>query len=208
MSGSITRQPLKQAIQNEFQGESLSARQLASLNAQLGARPKPQRWRSFRATAAALVFAVGALTAVLTLRLADPAPTLNPPQRIAQDVASNHVASAFARSDVTADTIAVLQPAFSRLGFQLIEPPRSSLLHALEGGRFCSILAVPAAQLRYRSAEGELVTLYQAPYDQQVHGVLPEAAQGEAPLLLVSRGVAVRIWTERGLVVATASSSD
>lgn len=206
MSGSITRQPLKQAIQNEFQGESLSARQLASLKAQLGARPK--RWRSFRATAAALVFAVGALTAVLTLRLADPAPTLNPPQRIAQDVASNHVASAFARSDVTADTIAVLQPAFSRLGFQLIEPPRSSLLHALEGGRFCSILAVPAAQLRYRSAEGELVTLYQAPYDQQVHGVLPEAAQGEAPLLLVSRGVAVRIWTERGLVVATASSSD
>lgn len=81
-------------------------------------------------------------------------------------------------------------------------------IRTLQGGRYCSVQSVPAAQLRYRDGANQPITVYQAPYDAQRHGSLPSRDLGEASLRLHSRGVEVELWTERGLLMATAVSAE
>lgn len=82
---------------------------------------------------------------------------------------------------------------------------------SLQGGRYCSIQGAPAAQLRLRpdanlNAAGDdgddVQTLYQARYDPERLGPLPDRDRDETPVRLRARGLTVLLWVEGGVVFA------
>jgi len=92
-------------------------------------------------------------------------------------------------------------------------PIQSSLLPAqlsglnsiLLGGRYCSIKGETAAQLRYQSSANANLTqsastLFQVPFELDMHGEIPNIAEGKPELLQV-KGLDVSLWVERGLLM-------
>ncbi|MGF1645273.1 MAG: hypothetical protein ACFCUJ_16665 [Thiotrichales bacterium] len=125
-------------------------------------------------------------------------------QRIAEEVALHHLK--LKPLDVEADQMPALAAYFTRLDFAVRD---SSLVAevggtSLLGGRYCSILDVPAAQLRLQRAPGQMLTLYEAAYDPQAFPNLPNVDQGEPPLVQYARGIRVAIWVEKGLLFVLA----
>jgi len=59
----------------------------------------------------------------------------------------------------------------------------------LQGGRYCSIQGVTAAQLRYSLGEDEVSTLYEVGYDPGTFGPIPDLDQGQRPEQLLVRGL-------------------
>lgn len=125
-------------------------------------------------------------------------------QRIADEVALNHLK--LRPLDVEADQMPTLAAYFNRLDFVV----RDSRLITdtdgtrLLGGRYCSVLAVPAAQLRLQRAPGQVLTLFEAAYDPQAFPNLPNLDQGEPPVVRHARGIRVTIWVEKGLLFVLA----
>ena len=74
---------------------------------------------------------------------------------------------------------------------------------SLIGGRYCSIQGVRAAQLRLKDSKtGQIQSLYQAVYDAKVFSGLPELKEKQKPVTVYSKGLAVDIWVEKGLLFA------
>lgn len=193
--------PLKYALRDHYGAAELDSRQLRELRDLLHPRPPADSRRNLLlAVAATLVLALGGM--LTWHRLSQPSMSL--PLRIAEEVALNHLA--LKPLDVQDDNLASLRPAFSRLDFSLIDSPRlAQQSWTLQGGRYCSVQSVPAAQLRYRDSADRPVTVYQAPYEPRRHGALPVRERGEPPMSLHVRGVEVTLWVERGLLMATAA---
>jgi hypothetical protein len=86
-----------------------------------------------------------------------------------------------------------------KLGFPLIESRRFPAGQwELAGGRYCSLMGQPAAQLRMRDKiTGKPLTFYQLPVPRSVAGF-------EGSYTGFQQGVAVEIWKERGLLLAVA----
>ena len=134
-------------------------------------------------------------------------PNANPyegyPGQIAAEVVENHLK--LKPLDVQASSIVELQNFFTQLDFR---PATSSLFDAGEvllGGRYCSIKGVTAAQLRYDAIATEnpddISTLYQVAYSAEQFGPMPRADNGEAPLVIMSKGLEVSMWVEKGLLM-------
>lgn len=195
--------PLKQVLREHFERESLSPTQLGQLQTLLGvAPPQPSRRRVLRYVAglavAALVLVMVGIWRLLPVSFDDPR------LRVADEIALNHLAGK--PLDIVSADLGVLRPHFARLEFALIgsaEVVRQSW--QLDGGRYCSVQTIPAAQLRYRRSDGAAVTVYQAPYRPALHGELAELSTGEPPYVAEVRGVVVHLWVERGLLLATAT---
>ena len=49
-------------------------------------------------------------------------------------------------------------------------------------------------------------TLYQTEYKEDIFGPLPVLEDGDAPVTVNVKGVSVRIWVEKGLLIALARS--
>jgi len=132
--------------------------------------------------------------------------------QIADEVAGQHLR--LKPLEVEAADLDQVRRYLSQLDFRPLASDAPALADLnLQGGRYCSIQGVPAAQLRLRPAasqgktggEGDGVqTLYQARYDPKRHGPLPDRDRGEAPVRLRTRGVTVLLWVEGGLVFALA----
>ena len=122
-------------------------------------------------------------------------------REIASEAALNHLKRR--PLEVRGAALAEVQPYFHELPFRLLD---SSLLATggvdLSGGRYCSVGGVTAAQLRLRDAQGGMQTLYQAPYDADAFGELPNIDNGAQPRTLQVRGLNVDLWVERGLLFA------
>ncbi|MCL1050337.1 hypothetical protein L2755_11960 [Shewanella abyssi] len=127
--------------------------------------------------------------------------------KIANEVALNHVK--MKPLEVQTQQLSELRAYFTQLDFT---PVNSSFLNnsasKMLGGRYCSIQGLTAAQIRFSDNDKQLVTLYEVQYDPSLYGVLPILERGEQPTELVVRGVAVSIWVEKGLLMATARSVD
>lgn len=198
--------PLRRAIAERFADTALSPEQLAQLKALTDvassaapdrpARPDRRRW-----LAAAAVLAVGAGVGAW---LRQGAGTDNL-QRLADEIAYNHLSGKLL--DVQGDSIAALRPAFASLGFALLDAPADPELQGatLLGGRFCSIASVPAALLRYRRADGQEVTLYQAPFDPVRHRDAPDMRVAAAPAVVHARGLRVSLCHLQGVFMAVAA---
>jgi anti-sigma factor RsiW len=127
-------------------------------------------------------------------------------QQIAHEVLTNHLK--IKALDVETGSMRHIQTFFDRLDF---EPRMSAQLGENEltliGGRYCTIQGAIAAQLKFKTPEGRIVTYYQAAYDRKRFGALPDTSQGARPAIINERGHQMHIWQESGLVMVTAQSN-
>lgn len=93
---------------------------------------------------------------------------------------------------------------FTEPGFNPIKPViLTSNGQTLLGARYCSIQGIAAAQMRLKnSTSGEIQSLYQTIYDKKTFKTLPDIIEGEKPLTVYSKGLAIDIWLEKGLLFA------
>lgn len=124
-------------------------------------------------------------------------------QKIAQEVAKKHLK--MEPLDISASTVSELRRQFVGLEFVVTQSQwLSRHAHMLTGARLSSIQGVAAAQLRFKTEQGEMMTLYETGYDSQRFGVLPEIETGAVPVTVTVNGVRVNIWQENGLLMASA----
>jgi len=132
-------------------------------------------------------------------------PGLSMPEKIAAEVAKNHLKRR--PLEVSTQSMMDIQQYFTELDFM---PTRSSWFplgdQQLLGARYCSIQGVTAAQLRYSGAQDETVTLYEAPYDADIFKSLPNVDAGELPLQVFSKGLQVKIWVEKDVLMVSAAA--
>jgi len=217
---------LREALRQRIERDHLSEERLAALevlqaqterpvSTPTPAPPQGQPWRNGR-------WALAALPLVLVLLVGlwwwqAPPGELSEASRLAQiadEVAGQHLH--LKPLEVEAADLNQVRRYLSQLDFRPFASDAPALADlSLQGGRYCSIQGVPAAQLRLRpdASQGEastdgdgdaVQTLYQARYDPKSHGPLPDRDHGEAPVRLRARGVTVLLWVEGGLVFALA----
>lgn len=200
--------PFKDSVRKEFQKPELSEQQLNKLMAmQQQSDPEQQSpeihgrtkdissWLRYAALASVLAF-----TLLAGFIAGDRYSSTDLPltERIAQEVVYNHLKGK--PLDIKTAAFAEASGYFSELGFR---PFISSLFDGqLIGGRYCSLQTEPSAQLRYTDEQGNLRTLYQTAYRDDLFAGLPSVEKGEAPVVAYANGIAVTIWVERGIVFA------
>lgn len=128
--------------------------------------------------------------------------TENLPQLIAEEVVRNHLQ--LKPLEVKTNSINDIRSYFTKLDFS---PINSDLLKTsgltLIGGRYCSLQGISAAQLRLSSGPDSAVqTFYQTEYRQDVFGLLPDIQRAQKPIEVYARGIKVKIWLEKGLLIA------
>ncbi len=198
---------LKKVMREYVEKQSLSAKQLESLLLlQKGKAKNKSRFfnMEYRWLAVAAVFfiAVGNLFYFVM----SPELTLN--QRIGSEVAKNHLN--LRPLEIKTSSIKEIRGFLTKLGFSPVE---SVLLKgsskSLIGGRYCSIQGVRAAQLRLKDSKtGQVQSLYQTVYDKKVFSGFPELKENQKPITVYSKGLAVDIWVEKGLLFALTRESN
>ncbi|MDZ7753892.1 MAG: hypothetical protein U5S82_20160 [Gammaproteobacteria bacterium] len=199
--------PLKDAVREQQSRYHLHPHQLDRLLAMQGKGMEASRRRTpprgLMSAVAGMVLAFG--LGWLAVWYSQP-PAQSITELIADEVARNHLK--LKPMEVRDDELPVLREYFDQLDFRPVDSP---LLAAndirLLGGRYCSLQGHIAAQLRFRTADGDRGTLYQARYDPEVFGPLPRRGQGETPITVEARGLAVTIWVEQGVVFAMTGAS-
>jgi len=74
--------------------------------------------------------------------------------------------------------------------------------------RYCTIQGHTAAQLRLENTQtGDVETLYQAPYYQSQFSPLPILENNQTPVEAFAKGISVKIWVEKGVLLALTNSS-
>ena len=200
--------PLKQVIREHSEQHALSTDQLERLEALMAVNKPRRTGRHYRMSSLISWSAAAAIASLLVvIVLFQPGPFEDIPmtERIALEVAHNHIK--LKPLDMETDSMDGIRRYFTDLEFV---PAESALLATadleLQGGRYCSIQSVPAAQLRITSADGNhLQTLYQTEYHKDVFGVLPVLENGDVPVTINVKGITVRIWVEKGLLLAHVS---
>jgi len=125
--------------------------------------------------------------------------------RIVEEVTTNH--TRVKPLDVTSSSIDDVREQLTLLDF-VVQNSSNLLPEGFEliGGRYCTLQGVIATQLVFRDQHGNRVTLYQAAYDRQRFGDLPDQPD-EQPVIIDDRGTRISLWTEFGVVFALATSS-
>lgn len=129
------------------------------------------------------------------------------PHSIAMEAAKNHIK--LKPLEVKASVLAPISRYFTELDFVPIQSNwYSKRGTSLLGARYCSIGGVSAAQIRYQDSQQQLQTLYEVGYNEAIYGPLPHIDRGEAPLIIIVKGVKTEIWVESDLLmVATETAS-
>jgi hypothetical protein len=111
--------------------------------------------------------------------------------------------------DIETDNMDGIRRYFNDLEFVPVESQLLATANLeLVGGRYCSIQSVPAAQIRVTSRDSSrLQTLYQTEYRKDLFGPLPVLENGGTPVDINVKGIAVRIWIEKGLLFALTDAS-
>lgn len=204
------KQSLRSAIQKRFESERIDDDRLRALNSMLIAQPVQPASRISRSVLLAGLGAF-ALFIMSVMFLAGPGLLKNSDgvsvMTIAEEVAINHLHHKPLES--TSSDIDTVNDFFDGLGLRLAEPSIITQRDwRLQGGRYCSIQGVTAAQLRYSGKAASEHTVYQAPYVHARHGMLPNHDKGEQPVSVIARGVHVTLWVQGGTLYAIASNID
>lgn len=197
---------LKNVVHAHVEGKSLSDKQLDSLiQLQKGIVKKQPRKYNMKtrwiAIAAVLFVAVSNVFYFISL------PELALDERIGSEVAKNHIN--LKPLEIKTSSIKAVGGFLTKLGFLPIE---SSLLTGstknLIGGRYCSIQGITAAQLRLKDSKtGQVQSLYQTVYDEKTFSGLPLLKENKNPVTVYSKGLAVDIWVEKGILFALTRES-
>lgn len=193
---------LKNTIKNKFAEERLSDDQLASLiqiQQSYAIKSKKSSPPVFRF---ATIFSLAAaLVLSFSLIINNLKSNKDMPFAIATEVAHNH--HKLKPLEVESSALRDVSQYFTKLDFKpvssaLIDPQKYNLL----GARYCSLQGITAAQIRYETEEGKLITFYEVPYDENIYATFPRIEKGEQPLVSYANGVGVKMWVEKGLLMA------
>ena len=192
---------LKNVIRDHLDKKSLSENQLDSLlNLEKETAVEKSKFLKspYRWTAIAAVLILTASN-VFYFSMS---PELGLNQRIGQEVAKNHInlkPLEIETSSIDAIRVFLTELEFSPIESVLLKGSSKSLI----GGRYCSIQGVTAAQLRLKDSKtGKVHSLYQTVYDKNVFYDLPLLEENKKPITVYSKGLAVDIWVERGILFA------
>lgn len=200
------KKPLKQSVRDKLESYTLSDDRLQRLES-LTKQASPataNRIPVYRyAIASALVAFL--LTFFLTPMLVEQGEIR---ERIAMEVATNHIK--LKPMEVETSNIEGIREYFEKLDFV---PVTSKLVSQsgleLIGGRYCSLQGITAAQLRVRKPGGRNVqTLYQTEYRKDVFKSIPVMEEGDDPVEITVKGTRVKIWVEKGLLLALTDLPD
>lgn len=198
---------LKNSVKSYVESRQLSEEQLDSLlgmvNTQKEVKPKRSRpMLRIAVVMASILIAAGVLWNIGIKQ--QPEVSI----LIAEEVVHNHLK--MKPLEVNSHSMQDMRAYFSKLDFAL----RGSSLIAsgnlqLLGGRYCSIQGVTAAQLRLQDQQtGELETLYEAPYNNELFQELPDLQKGQTPKRHYINGIGVDIWVDKGILFARTFSDD
>lgn len=198
---------LKNVIREHIEKKSLSGKQLKSLlQLQKGKVEKESQYSTahYRWIAVAAVFFI--VTGNLFYFAMSPELALD--QRIGSEVAKNHIN--LRPLEIQTSSIKVIRNFLTELDFLPVESVfLKGSTKDLIGGRYCSIQGITAAQLRLKDSEtGQIQSLYQTIYDEKVFSGLPELKENQKPITVYSKGLAVDIWVEKGLLFALTREAD
>lgn len=223
---------LKSGLRSHFESSTLSAEQLAALQqlqnsgngdealsnktSDLAPELKAESTGGASKSVRALILSFGSLAAMFLLLLSFSltwwyqSPSDNTPwpkaDAIAAEVVYNHLKQR--PLDFSDRELSILNRRFSQLDFRLQSSSLSESFQ-LAGGRYCSLLSIPAAQLRsLQNTEGARETLYQVDYRENVFGPLPILAEGQPAVVRYHKGVAVKIWVDKGILFARTLSEE
>ncbi|MEX0681563.1 MAG: hypothetical protein WD097_09290 [Balneolales bacterium] len=163
-----------------------------------------QRKRTIWTAAAMILVLIASFTAIRFNSMTDVESDV--PQRIAEEVAINHIK--FKNPDFETSSMEEVRVFFDRLDFV---PAGSDHIdrtsHFLRGARYCTLQGKIAAHLMFGSPQGDSVSYYQVAYDPIRFGPLPDIEKDEEPRVFIRRGVEIKIWVERNLVMARARTT-
>jgi len=196
------KQPLKQQLKHHFKQIELSGQQLSDLQKMTTSKEEKSSKlsRYFGGNMAAVGIFLVASIAIFMMSQFPTGVSKDMPRLIAEEVVKNHLK--LKPLEVKAKSISSIRGYFSKLEFM----PVDSRMVAHEGmqllgGRYCSLQGITAAQLRLKQGDN-LQTLYQTQYLPEIFGHLPDIGKGEAPLVVYAKGIKVKIWVEKGLLLA------
>ncbi len=192
---------LKKVIREHVEKQALSESQLESLMQIQNPNSETEKQaakKQFRWIAIAAVFVV-AFANVFYFSMS---PELTLDQRIGSEVAKNHIN--LKPLEIETSSMQAIRGFLTELDFM---PMESALLAGsskrLIGGRYCSIQGITAAQLRLKDDQsGQVQSLYQTVYDKKVFSGLPQLEENKKPVTVYSKGLAVDIWVEKGILFA------
>ncbi len=177
-------------VRSYYQGQGLPPERATAILEQGKVTAGKRRRRRWMTLAALLLLGLGAVwlrEAVITRGLE---------QRVAAEVAMNHQKGLAVEE--RASTYPALGAALDKLPFALLPPEAPALAkHSLVGGRYCSIQAQLAAQLKLQDQDGRTATLYVTQ--------LSAALQKLPGLQRESSGVEIHMWSEGDLLYALAT---
>lgn len=211
---SPSNETIKHQIKNEIEFAQLSDTQLEQLlQLQIDTPPVRQKTQHnpfMMVAACMLIFVLGVSTAVFLPSEHDGSfGTANNDiiNAIAAEVVDNHLK--LKPLDIETNSITDTRRFLDQLDFSPIHSTNAEQRFGLQsqrltGGRYCSIQGTTAAQLRYRD-RGQLQTLYQVPYDSQRYGSVPALLNDELPITVDVKGLRVRLWIERDLLMVLVS---
>lgn len=197
----MSKYSLKKVIREHVESKTLSTKQMQSLldlQKENNVNQKNQFKKTFQwLTVAAVVF-----IAIGNFYYFDLLPGNSLEQQIGSEVAKNHIK--LKPLEIQTSNINKIREFFSELDFLPQESTRlKSSSKTLIGGRYCSIQGVTAAQLRLKDSKtGQVQSLYQTVYDKNIFSDLPELKENQKPITVYSKGLAVDIWVEKGLLFA------
>ncbi len=195
---------LKNVMHDFVENKSLSDKQLESLMQLQQTSVKKENNVKYRWIAIAAVFFITMGNVFYFVM----SPGLALDQRIGSEVAKNHIN--LKPLEIQTSSMKVIRGFLTELDFSPVE---SILLKGsskkLIGGRYCSIQGVTAAQLRLKDSKtGKIQSLYQTVYDEKVFYDLPLLKENQKPITVYSKGLAVDIWVEKGLLFALTRESN
>jgi len=203
-----TKKPLRESLKRMLEEDGLSEGEITQLQMVQQATPANNYWFAIQRLARPVNLAAASFILVCLLvagnfyqwRSGD-----NTQQRIAQEVLINHIK--IKKLDLETSSMTELINYFERLNFS---PFYSKLLEGAEfrllGARYCTLQGVIALQYRFLSPGGNVVTYYQALYDKERFGRLPDTKNNQTPHVVNAQGFTVSIWREDGVVTVLAKA--
>jgi len=196
----MNKQPLSQATRAHYSREGLSDKKLEQYEKMLQAAEnkmvasQSKKYSVMSAVASILVLLVVAVQFYPTQN--------NIAFEIAQEVAKNHIK--MKPLEVETDQLSDLKKYFTQLDFALIDPGMMAD-KTMHGARYCSIKGVTAAQLRYTETDStNRITIYEVEYKPEIFGKVSNLDEGMAPEEIELKGLLVKIWVEKGLLLVSA----
>ncbi len=197
---------LKKSVEQHFRQYELPDAQLeALLNLQQNQQQKKSPVRFLRWALPSMALCASILFAWILIT-----PSIAPShllESIADEVAKNHIK--LKPLEVKATELAIVGAFFDRLNFTPIKSNVFGLSSSqLLGGRYCSIKGEIASQLRYVNDLGQPATLYQAILPAELSQHIPNTDKNMEPIQISARGLGIRVWLEKGLVMASVNEGE